>query len=457
MRGRLLVVDDKENFLALFRRIVPRDLEVVCASDGARALELLSAELFDVVVSDVRLPGADGMTLLRRVREAGLDVEVILITAYGTIHDAVRAMKLGASDYLTKPFDPDDAVAAIEAALARRHARTHVPPPRTLASTSLVGQSAGMRRVFEAIARAASSDAPVLVTGESGTGKELVARTIHARGVRSERRFVPMNCGAAADAADAEIFGYLRGAVAGAAHGRRGALEEASGGTLFLDEIEALPFMTQAKITRTVKDRVFRRLGAVDEVGMSARLIGATDIDLARLVDQGKFRVELYERMNVLAIDLPPLRDRRDDISVLATALLKRLAPAAQKARTLSPEALAALVSHDWPGNVRQLETTLARMIANSSADVLPADAVPDDVRSGRRVPTRPAIPLAAMPYREALSLHRERATREYLLALIEDVRGNVTQAAERAGIERESFHRLMKRHGVRAEDYRPK
>jgi two-component system response regulator AtoC len=455
-RARILVVDDKDNYLALFRRIVPADVEVVGASDGARALELLAAEPFDVVLSDVRMPGADGMTVLRKVREAGLDAEVILMTAYGTIADAVKAMKLGASEYLTKPFDPDDAVAAIESALERRRVRA-AGPRRTLPATQLVGQSESMRRVLDLIARAAASDAPVLVAGESGTGKELVARTIHVRSGRSERRFVPVNCGALGDTdVEAELFGWVRGARAGSG-AKRGSFEEAAGGSLFLDEVEALPLAVQVKVTRAIEERVIRRLGSTEEHVVDVRIIAATDIDISRAVEQGRFRAELYDRLNVLSIDLPALRERRDDIPLLADALLRRVSAGAHPPRSLSPDAVAALVACEWPGNVRQLENALARAVAGTPSSVLSAAALPDDVRAGARPRPRRAASLAALPYRKAIAVERERATREYVVALLQDVQGNVTQAAERAGIERESFHRLMKRHAVRAEDYRPK
>lgn len=459
-RGRLLVVDDKANFLALFRRIAPADVDVVCASDGARALELLASETFDVVVTDVRLPGADGLSILRHVREAKLDLEVILTTAYGTIHDAVTAMKLGAAEYLTKPFDPDDASAAITMALARRRARAGAssPPSRLLPPTSLVGESPGMRRVLEAVARAAASDAPVLLTGERGTGKQLAARTIHARSARRDRRFVAVNCGALGDHPEAELFGHVRGALPGSLPGRRGAFEDAAGGTLLLDEIEALPVSAQALVTQALRDRIFRRVGSLSEQAMTARIIGATDTDLARRVDHGTFRLELYERMNVFSIDVPALRDRRQDVPLLVAVLLPKLAASSEAPeRTVPIETMSVLLSYDWPGNVRQLETVLARMVASTSEAVLTPDLLPDEVRTGRAPSARPPTALTALPYREALSRQRDRATREYLLALLEDVRGNVTQAAERAGIERESFHRLMKRHGIRAEDYRPK
>lgn len=456
-RARVLVVDDKENFLALFRRIAPDDVEVVCASDGAAALALLAQQPFDVVVSDIRMPGADGMTLLRHVRESGVDVEVILMTAYGTISDAVRAMKYGAADYLTKPFDTDVAVAAIEQALERRRAAP-VRPSAVADAPRLLGGSAAMATVFDLIDRAARSDATVLVTGESGTGKELAARAIHARSSRAARRFVAVNCGALPEALiESELFGHVRGSFTGAVANKRGLFEEASGGVLFLDEIGELPLSVQVKLTRALQERTIRRVGGTDEQPVDVRVVAATNVELARAVEAGRFREDLYYRLNVFAIALPSLRERRDDIPLLANALLARaVASAGLPPKRLSPEALDLLVRYDWPGNVRQLENALARAAAVTAGETLPAEALPPEVGRDGGSPAA-SQPLAALSYHEAIASERARTTREYLIAVLREVQGNVTAAAERAGIERESFHRLMKRHGVRAEDFRPR
>lgn len=455
-RARVLVVDDKENYLSLFRRILPKDLEVVCASNGTRALELLAAESFDVVVTDVRMPGADGMTVLRKIREGQLDVEVILMTAYGTVHDAVKAMKLGATEYLTKPFDTADAVAAVESAIARRRVRAPKPSPATLAIRQLVAKSAAMKAVVGGITRAAQSDAPVLIVGESGTGKELVARTIHGKSVRSERRFVVVDCSASDVALESELFGWVRGARAGSVGARRGAFEEAGGGTLFLDEVDAMSASVQAKVARVLEDRTIRRLGGPDEILVDVRVIAAMDGPLVDAVGQGHVRPELHDRLNVLTIDVPPLRERLEDLPALVEGFAK--AAGSEGGRSFSREALEALLAFDWPGNVRQLENVVVRALASSRHPVLPLQSIADEVRQGPRPQPRPAnSSLAALPYRAVLAMQRERTTREYLIALLTELDGNVTQAAERAEIERESFHRLMKKHGVRAEDFRSK
>jgi len=453
-RARILVVDDKEAYLSLFRRISPPDLEVVCASDGAQALSRLSAERFDLVVSDIRMPELDGLSLLRRVRDAGIDTEVVLMTAYGTIAEAVQAMKYGAADFLTKPFDPDDAVAAMEQALLRRAARAAGDTKKP----DLLGESAAMKAVFDLVARAADSDATVAITGESGTGKELVAMAIHGASSRKGRRFVPVNCGALPEAlVESELFGHVRGAFTGAVATKRGLFEEASGGTLFLDEIGELPLGIQVKLTRALQQRAIRKVGGNDEQHVDVRVVAATNIDLSRAVKEGRFREDLYYRLNVIAIALPPLRARRDDIPLLAEALVSRLSIAAGRHRRLSPEAVACLAAYDWPGNVRQLENALARAAAVAFGEEIGVDALPSEIRTafGSPASAPPSRVPASLTYREALAGERDRATREYLVQLLTEVHGNVTSAAERAGIERESFHRLMKRHGVRAQDFR--
>jgi two-component system response regulator AtoC len=457
-RARVLIVDDKESFLTLFRRISPPDLEIVCASDGSQALNLLTTERFDLVVSDIRMPGLDGLSLLRRIRDTGIDVEVVLMTAYGTIAEAVRAMKYGAADFLTKPFDTDDAVAAMEQALLRRRAR--LSAGEATGTPRLLGESPAMKRVFDLIARAAESDATVLITGESGTGKELVASAIHGMSPRAAKRFVPVNCGALPESLiESELFGHVKGAFTGAVASKRGLFEEAAGGTLFLDEVGELPLGVQVKLTRALQQRAIRKVGGNDEQSVDVRVIAATNIDLERAVEDARFREDLFYRLNVLAISLPPLRERREDIPLLADVLLARLSAAGGRPRRISNEALACIASYDWPGNVRQLENALARAAAVATGEELGVDSLPSEVRGASTTTptTRPSGPPVSLPYREAIAAERERTTRDYLVNLLREVHGNVTQAAERAGIERESFHRLMKRHGVHAEDFRSK
>ncbi len=463
-RARVLVCDDKENFVKLFRRILPEDrFDVTTAMDGARALALVAASDFDVVVSDIRMPGADGLTVLREARAHDADIEIVLMTAFATVPAAVDAMRQGAFDYLAKPFEPDEALLVVERALERRRLRQQARDLRRALEgihriDNLVAKSPAMVPVIALVQRAASSDATVLVTGESGTGKEVVARAIHASGERRKERFVAVNCGAIPEnLLESELFGHVKGSFTGATADRRGIFEEAHGGTLFLDEIAELPVAMQVKLNRALQERAVRRVGASDEHAVDVRVIAATNVDLKARVSSGQFREDLYYRLNVLHIALPPLRERRDDIPALAAFLLER-----RGARRLgapegfTAEALTALVQYDWPGNVRELENAVERALAVTDGPRIELEALPDEVAAVQRPRLTRGVE-SQLAYREVVDLARDRASREYLIALMRELGGNVTEGARRAGMERESLHRLLKRYGVRSEEFKTK
>jgi two-component system response regulator HydG len=460
IKTRVLVADDKENFVKLLRRILPEDrYDVTTAEDGARALALLAAGEFDVVVSDIRMPGADGMAVLREARARDPDVEVVLMTAYATVPAAVDAMRQGAFDYLSKPFEPDEALLIVERAVERRRLRQEARDLRRALQgihriDNLVARSPVMAPVLALVQRAAASDATVLITGESGTGKEVVARAIHASGERRARPFVAVNCGAIPESLmESELFGHVRGAFTGATSDRRGLFEEADGGTIFLDEIGELPLPMQVKLNRVLQERRVRRVGAGDERAIDVRVIAATNVDPRARIAAGALREDLYYRLNVLAVELPPLRDRREDIPTLAAFLLER------RRRQGSPEgftadALSALVRYGWPGNVRELENAIERAIAVTDGARIELEALPEEVAATLR-PRVTHGTETRLGYREVVDLARDRASREYLIALMRELGGNVTEAARRAGMERESLHRLLKRYGVRSEDFK--
>ena len=459
-RTRVLVADDKENFVKLLRRILPEDrYDVTTAEDGARALALLAAGEFDVVVSDIRMPGADGMAVLREARARDPDVEVVLMTAYATVPAAVDAMRQGAFDYLSKPFEPDEALLVVERAVERRRLRQEARDLRRALQgihriDDLVARSPAMAPVLALVARAAHSDATVLVTGESGTGKEVVARAIHHTGDRRERPFVAVNCGAIPEALiESELFGHLRGSFTGATADRRGLFEEADGGTIFLDEIADLPLALQVKLNRVLQERRVRRVGAGDERPIDVRVIAATNVDLRARVAAGAFRDDLFYRLNVLALALPPLRDRREDIPTLAAFLLERHRRHGLP-EGFTADALSALVRYRWPGNVRELENAIERAIAVTDGARIELEALPEEVAATLR-PRVTQGTETRLSYREVVDLARDRASREYLIALMRELGGNVTEAARRAGMERESLHRLLKRYGVRSEDFK--
>jgi len=486
-RARLLVVDDKENMRKLFEKMLGDVYALTCASDGQKALALIATQPFDVVLCDIRMPGADGFEVLAAVKSCAPDTEVVMMTAYATVADAVLAMKQGAFDYLQKPFDPDAVSAVLAAALARQRERTSKAEARPASAGrqayhNLLGQSAVMGEVYRLLEQAAGVDSTVLITGETGTGKELAARAVHYQSARKERRFVPVNCGALpTDLVESELFGHARGAFTGADAVKRGLFEEASGGTIFLDEIGELPLATQVKLNRALADKEIRRVGETTARQVDVRVVVATHRELLAEAAAGRFREDLFYRLNVFPIRLPALRERRDDVLLLAEHFLDKHSRAVRRVLSgFDPDAAAALVAYDWPGNVRELENVVERAAVVAKGPLVAVTDLPVGLRqaatvtagapaartesSGASVTPRAAgAPppselgpvLAGLPYREALDRGRERVSREYLEALLLQFSGNVTRAAEHAGLERESLHRLLKRHGLRADDFR--
>jgi DNA-binding NtrC family response regulator len=317
--ARILVADDKENILKLFEKILADSFDVATVDEGNRALAMVLSGDFDVVVSDIRMPGADGFTLLREIKHACPEVEVILMTAYASVSKAVEAMKEGAYHYLAKPFDPKEALLVVQRAVERKHLKQQAADLRSALQgaysfENLVGKSAAMQKVFGLMRRAAETDVTVLITGESGTGKELVARAIHCAGRRKERRFVAVNCGAIPEnLIESELFGHKKGSFTGAVADKRGLFEEADGGTLFLDELGELPLPLQVKLTRALQERAVRRVGGAEERKVDVRVLAATNVDLKEAVRQGNFREDLFYRLNIFPIHLPPVRERRED------------------------------------------------------------------------------------------------------------------------------------------------
>ncbi|XXF75215.1 sigma-54 dependent transcriptional regulator [Myxococcaceae bacterium GXIMD 01537] len=461
-RGRVLVVDDKENILKLFARLLGDAHEVTCAGDGARALALLDAREFDVVVSDVRMPGADGFEVLRSVKSRQPDTEVVMMTGYATVPDAVEAMRAGAFDYLQKPFHPDATVEVVERAMERRRLRLkaevlgQTSPGPDFSFSGVVGQSPAMQEAHRLLAQAARLDITVLLTGETGTGKELAARAVHFNSTRRERPFVAVNCGALpAELVESELFGHSRGAFTGAAQAKAGLFQEADGGTLFLDEVGDLPLSAQVKLLRVLQEKEVRRVGETRPVQVDVRVVAATHRDLRAAAAQGRFREDLFYRLNVFPVQLPPLRERKEDIALLAAHLLDKHSKAMGCAlEGMTPEALRVLMGYRWPGNVRELENVITRAVAVAAGPEVSERDLPSEVRE-RQAGFLPGEAAKQLSYRDALELARERFSREYLAALLRDFEGNVTRAAEHAGIERESLHRLLKRYSLRSDDFK--
>ena len=444
-RPKILVVDDKENFLKLFERILGERYALSTAGSGTQALEKIAAEPFDLVLSDIRMPGADGFEVLRAVKRRSPRTQVILMTAFASVPKAVEAMREGAWDYLQKPFDPDDVALLIARALSQ-------PSPESVPLGGLIGSSAALKEFTAQLEKAGGLELTVLLQGESGTGKELAAKALHQRSPRAAKPFIAVNCGALpAELAESELFGHARGAFTGADVARAGLFEAAEGGTIFLDEIGDLPLALQVKLNRVLQEREVRRVGDTRSVPLDVRVIAATHRELKAEVAAGRFREDLFYRLSVLPLRLPPLRERGGDVALLAAHFLQKHA---RRPLAFTAEAMAALEAHAFPGNVRELENVIARAAALSTGETLGLDLLPSEITGGAR-PSLDQEALSSLPYREAIERSRNSVSKEYLVALLRDFGGNVTRAAERAGMERESLHRLLKRYGVRSDEFK--
>lgn len=465
MKPLALVVDDKPNFLSLLAKVFRNDLRVVTALGVVEALARLREDPPDVVVCDLRMPDGSGLDVLRAVRESRLPCPFILMTAYATVPTAVQGMREGAYDYVTKPFDPDELRALVLKAVSESQvshgtlsgeAGARASTPADAAFSGMIGQSPAMRELFRLVERVAPTDATVMILGETGTGKELVARALHDRSPRGAKRMVAINCAAIPRALiESELFGHTRGSFTGATTDRAGLFEEASGSTLFLDEIGELRLGLQSKLTRVLEERAVRRVGDSRERKINVRLVAATHRDLPEMVRGGQFREDLWYRLNVCILRVPPLRDRREDVPAIAHHFLATCAP--RGPRGFSPEAMRALVAHEWPGNVRELRSVVERAAILAEGERIDVAALPAELRGPTALPPAAVVgkALAELTYREVVDMARDESVKRYLEAVLRAHRGNVTAAAHHAGVERESFHRLLRRHAVRAEQFR--
>jgi len=451
MPRRILIVDDEPSI----RKVLSAQLrrlghEVATADDGAAAIARLQEEPFNAVVSDLRMPHVDGLQLLRWCTDHQPGLPVILITAHGTVDTAVEALKQGAFDYVTKPFDQADLQRILAKALATEAANTQRLQPQGQGSMGMVGHTPRMREVFKLVERVAPSPTNVLISGESGTGKELVARAIHAGSPRSTAPFVQINCGAIPDTLfEAELFGYQKGAFTGATTDKPGRFELADGGTLFLDEVGELPLDMQVKLLRVLQERQVDRVGGLAPVPVDVRLVAATNVDLLQAVEEGRFRHDLFYRLNVLPIPLPPLRERRDDIPLLVEHFLARFNERLDKqVQRCDPAALAALLEHDWPGNIRELENLMERVVLLADSDTIGVDDLPPLGRSPRSAPH--GDDLEHLDLKEYVRVHTAKLERARIERALDAEEGNVTRAARRLGISRKSLQTKMKDYGLR-------
>ncbi|HWO11066.1 MAG TPA: sigma-54 dependent transcriptional regulator [Polyangiaceae bacterium] len=452
----VLVVDDKRNMVRLMSKVLRGDATVRTAESGADALRLLASEHIDVVLCDLQMPDMDGLDVLRACKRLSPASEFILMTAFASVGTAVDALRLGAYDYLTKPFEPDAARAVVLRALGR------VSLPRAEGQVSdevlpgLLARARVMQELGDLVRRVAASDATALVLGETGTGKERVARALHQLSPRSAGRFVALNCAAIpAELLESELFGHAKGAFTGAVRDRVGLFEEAHQGTLFLDEIGDMRLSLQAKLTRVLDERAIRRVGETHEREIDVRLVAATHRDLEGMVKGEAFREDLWYRLNVALIRIPPLRERLEDVELLAAHFLRQQAEGSRGRRFsgFSSAALEALRAYDWPGNVRQLRAAVERACVVSRGERIEVQDLPPEVLATSRGTEDPG--LAALSWAEALERGRADMARGYLEAVLRRFDGQIAEAAAHAGVERESFYRLLRKYGVDAAAFR--
>ena len=413
-----------------------------------------------VIVVDLRMPEMDGLEVLAAFRQRDPDLPVVLITAFAAIHTAVAAVQQGAFDYIAKPFSNDQLEVVIRRALSHRalveeNRRLHQQVREQEAFSGIVGSSVAMRRVLALVEKVAASDANVFITGESGTGKELVAKAIHQASARNRRTFVPIDCAALPETLlESELFGYEKGAFTGAVQSKVGLMEHASGGTLFLDEVTELARSLQAKLLRALQERTIRRVGGTELRAVDVRILSASNRDLDTVVREGLFREDLLYRLQVVTIELPPLRDRTEDIPLLARYFFTQLSvQASKRLEGISSAAMMVLEAYQWPGNVRELRNVVERAITlTESTHITPLDLPPALLAAAEEAPGAESGVGEFQREKQGLIAQFER---EYTQRLLEDVGGNVAEAARRAGMERPAFHRLMRKYAIEAAPYR--
>jgi two-component system, NtrC family, response regulator AtoC len=444
----VLIAEDEANMRRVLSALLERDgYRTLEAPDGAAALDLLAREPVDAILTDLRMPKLNGLELLEAVRRKHPEIPVIMLTAHGTVGSAVEALKQGAFDYLTKPFDPDEIRGVMEKAVSTRRlaAREARLPGDEDPEPLLVGESLLLREVRHVIERVAPTTATVLISGESGTGKEIVARSLHRASAVRGGPFVKVNCAAIPEGLlESELFGYEKGAFTGANARKPGKFELADGGTLFLDEIGEMPLAAQPKLLRAIQEGRFYRVGGTETVHVTVRLVAATNRDLRAEVNAGRFREDLFYRLHVVPIDLPPLRDRSEDIPVLARRFLERFARKLQRPVTgIDPAAMDALRAHGWPGNIRELENAIERAtLMCDGTTLLPRDLPPE---LGEHAAAGSATASGATPLRERIRAATQRIERDAILEALRLTDGNVTRAAKELGLSRRGLQLKMK------------
>ncbi len=465
MKPRILVVDDERNLRTVLCANLKREgYETIQAVDGAQAIDILNKEEVHVIVTDLRMPTVDGMELLDHVQKKYPFVPVIMITAHGTVDTAVEAMKKGAFDYITKPFEQAELKIIIgKAVRTSKLAGNRILGAPEDGRFGMIGSTDAMHEIFEIIEKVADSPTTVLITGESGTGKELISRALHTESIRAKKPFIRINCAAIPkDLIESELFGYEKGAFTGAVGSKPGRFELAHEGTLFLDEIGEIPLEMQVKLLRALQEQEFERVGGIRTIKVDVRLIAATNQNLETAISEGRFREDLYYRLNVVPIRMPPLRERKNDISQIAEHIMGKYNERLKKdVSGIEQTAMAALMAYDWPGNIRELENVFERMMLFSSGEQLTMADVPPELLSAERRAVATAIDSATAsasaqgvgPLKELVKETTVRVEREVIVKALKETGGNVTRAAQMLQISRKSLQNKMKEYELRDAD----
>jgi len=452
MKGKILVIDDEPNLRHVLTVVLERaGYGVTGAANGAEALSVLEGNVFDLILCDVRMPEMDGLAFLKETAERGVDTTTIVMSAYGSIDTAVEAMRLGAADYISKPFKPDEILlklAQIEERnqLREENLRLRSAVQETFSFQNMVAKSEAMGEIFEAIRKIADYKTTVLITGESGTGKELIAKAIHYNGVRKDKPMVAVNCGGLPEnLLESELFGYVKGAFTDAAKDKKGLFQEANGGTLFLDEIGELPLSLQVKLLRVLQDEMVRPLGSTESVKVDVRIIAATAANLAEAVKEGTFRDDLFYRINVLLIEVPPLRDRNQDVPLLVTHFVEKFNKRLGKdVKGFRPEALQALMAYPWPGNVRELENVVEKTMVLTEQQEIGSSELPDELKGDASSDTSPWPTEGILLKPNIVALEKN-----LIQKALAETDNNRTRAAKLLGISHPTLLSKMKNCGI--------
>ena len=463
MSAKILIVDDEEIVIRSCRRILGDSTYVVdSAHDGQDALRKVDETEYDLIILDIMMPGIDGLEVLQHVKERHPDVDVIMMTGLSEIQTAVKAMKLGAFDYLSKPFDPDELKHVVDRALERRQLQQENRKLKTEVSSkyrfeNIIGSSPPMQAVFGLIAKCAPTNSTVLITGESGTGKEMIARAIHYNSLRKDQPFVTVDCNTLSESLlESELFGHTKGSFTGAVANKRGMFDIANNGSLFLDEFGNIPLSTQAKLLRVIQEREFRAVGSTTVQKTNVRLITATNKDLKAMVLDGTFREDLYYRINVFPIHSPALRERRDDIPALAFHFLKLFsAELGKPVSEISDGAMSLLVNYAWPGNVRELENTMQRAVILATDHIIRQAHLANILENTPRPDFE--VPRTSDDLKRVKKIAREKSVEDIEKMFIQETlkrnASNVTRSAEETGMQRANFQALMKKYNIRVRD----